>query len=674
MAVNLRLSLKENSYNIDNNTSNVTIKCYIVYTYGSYNKNKCYGDISIGGTYFDDFAVSFNWNQSNSGEELAWEYTGNFAHNNDGKKTLNVTAYFESGVSSGDITKTGSLVLTDIPRAGSIVSAPNFTDEGNPTITYSNPAGNSAVVSACISLDGSKDDIAYRTIPATGSSYTFNLTEAERNVLRNACTTANSRTVRFYVKTVIGSNTYLSDLPKTLTIVNAHPTITPTIKDTNATTIALTGDANKLIRYYSNAAVTIGAKALKGASIKSQKVVNGSKSFTNASGTITGSDNNTFKFTATDSRGNTTNKTVIQTTVNYVKLTCNIGGNTPDTQGNFSFTVKGNYFAGNFGAVSNTLQVYYRYKSDGDYGEWIAMTPSLLEGHTYSAVVNLTGLDYQTTYTFQAYAIDKLATVYTDEKPIKASPVFDWSENDFNVNVDFNIRGKGVLRVNEDNNNTVLSAEDAENGVFIRPNGTGSQDGQVYFTTDNKMQTEAGFMVRGKDSSNNVMNALEFYDSSNNMYINHGGYTVNKGTTYLRGNNVAIQSKNNVTINGKTYGVNQILWGDGGYYMTSEHKIPLSQAVSNQAHGIVLVFSYFSGSAQNYYFQSFFIPKQLISEQTGFGHTFVLAGTNFNPIGTKYLYIGNEVISGNDNNNKSGTTNGITYNNAAFVLRYVIGV
>ena len=68
--------------------------------------------------------------------------------------------------------------LDRIPRQADITSAPDFNDEQNPTIGYSNPAGNSVnSLQACISLTGASADVSYRDIPKTGSSYTFNLTE-----------------------------------------------------------------------------------------------------------------------------------------------------------------------------------------------------------------------------------------------------------------------------------------------------------------------------------------------------------------------------------------------------------------------------------------------------------------------------------------------------------------
>ena len=44
---------------------------------------------------------------------------------------------------------------------------------------------------------------------------------------------------------------------------------------------------------------------------------------------------------------------------------------------------------------------------------------------------------------FQARAIDKLATINTDEQARRTTPIFDWSKNDFNVN--------GTLKVNNTN-------------------------------------------------------------------------------------------------------------------------------------------------------------------------------------------------------------------------------
>lgn len=121
----------------------------------------------------------------------------------------------------------------------------------------------------------------------------------------------------------------------------------------------------------------------------------------------------------------------------------------------------------------------------------------------------------------------------------------------------------------------------------------------------------------------------------------------------------------------------KILWGGdpaSGLYMTSGHTANLSEAVSAQRNGIVLVFSAYNGADDtNYGWQSFFVPKQLVALSTA-GHTFILGRGKFTYTGTKYLYINDTSITGHADNNLTGTNNGITYANNKFVLRYVIGV
>jgi hypothetical protein len=119
---------------------------------------------------------------------------------------------------------------------------------------------------------------------------------------------------------------------------------------------------------------------------------------------------------------------------------------------------------------------------------------------------------------------------------------------------------------------------------------------------------------------------------------------------------------------------NNLLWS-GEYFMTSGHTIELSQPISKQNSGIVLVFSaYEDGQPKNHHFESSFIPKYLVNAMEGGGHNCKLCTSDFSYIGTKYLYISDTSIKGHDNNNKTGTANGVTYTNGHWVLRYVIGV
>lgn len=131
------------------------------------------------------------------------------------------------------------------------------------------------------------------------------------------------------------------------------------------------------------------------------------------------------------------------------------------------------------------------------------------------------------------------------------------------------------------------------------------------------------------------------------------------------------------TASNKVYHEQKILWGGdltSGMYMTEGHTANLTEAVSAQPHGIVLVFSAYNGTSDtNHSWQSFFVPKQLVAASTS-GHTFVLSRGKYSYTGTKYLYIHDTYISGHADNSLTGTANGVTYANNKFVLRYVIGV
>lgn len=320
--IKYRIIVTENSYSIPNNTSNVTVAVQVWRTnsgYETYGTGTCY--VNIDGTNYSQSISSSQKFTYNSYTQV-FSRTVNVNHNSDGTKALYVSSYIDH--SRFDSTSQGFTVnLTNIPRQATISNAFNFNDTQNPTITYSNSAGNSvSSLQACISLTGSNPDIAYRNISKTGSSYTFNLTDAERNVLRQATTTSNSRTVYFYIKTVINGSTFYSNKAVTLSIVNANPTFSAAYLDSNSTTTAITTNNQKIIQNNSTLQINItNASAKKYATLKTASInVNGAVTTQNISGssvtfnvgTLNVANNLTIPVTITDSRNNktTTNLTI----------------------------------------------------------------------------------------------------------------------------------------------------------------------------------------------------------------------------------------------------------------------------------------------------------------------------------------------------------------------------
>lgn len=423
------------------NTSTVTAVISIRKTNGYDTWGTWKGSLKVGGT---TKSISHYGTIGSSWVEIA-TVTATVTHNANGIGECYIYGAINgpTGTSCEGINVSGSstVKLDTIPRYATITSAPNFNDEENPKITYSNPAGSSVdKLEACISLTGSNADIAYRSVSKTGNNYTFNLTSAERKVLRQATTDSNSRSVKFYLRTIIDDSKGSSNVQKTFTIKDPKPTVNPVFEDQNDTTFGLTGDRNTLVRYYSNAKVTFNAAAVKEASLSSKKVVCGTKSRT-SDGNINSIETDKFVFTIKDSRGNTTTKTIdrdsgIFNFVDYVRLTCNFSNNKPDTDGNMSVRVTGKCFNGSFGTSNNSLTVKYRYREvGGSYPtSYTNMTVSY-NGNNYSARHSLSGLDYLKTYEFEVVAQDALSSVTLNNVRVKSAPVFDWGENDFKFNV-----------------------------------------------------------------------------------------------------------------------------------------------------------------------------------------------------------------------------------------------
>jgi hypothetical protein len=370
--------------------------------------------------------------------------TKTITHKDDGTKSFSASVKAAIFSGSYNVSGSGKWDLTDIPRAAKITSASNFNDEGNPTIKYSNALGNGAeTLQAAITLnqDGTGVAAAYRNITKTGTSYTFSLTDAERNILRNNCTTAKSRKVYFYIKTVIGGVSYTNNMEATLTIVNANPTLTAVVKDTGAASTALTGDNQKMIKGFNYVNVALTATGLKGATIKSYTITNGGNTVSKATGNFNNTEDNKFVCVVKDSRGYTTTITEELTMINYTKLTAAadismaVNGSSSDLA---TLTVKlsGNYFNGSFGAVDNTLR-FEIYEEQVETGlNYTGDKPiSTFSGNTYSHTYTDDTLPYENSWKVRVRVYDKISSITLLERVVSAKPVFDWSDKDFNFNV-----------------------------------------------------------------------------------------------------------------------------------------------------------------------------------------------------------------------------------------------
>lgn len=349
------------------------------------------------------------------------------SHNADGTGSFTASVwgnieYSYPAIGYYNTTGSQTFTLDTIARAASITSAPNFSDQDSPVLQYSNPAGTAATVQAAISLDGSAASVAYRTISNTGTSYTFNLTTAERNTLRNATTSA-SRTVYFLLKTTIGSNTFTKSLARTFTVANVpdnRPTVSNSATPNNAaipSTYRSRFDGT-FVQNFSKAVVTVTASAKYSATISGYSTSLSNKSYTGASftsDTITGSGTLPLVSTATDSRGYSNSATTNLTVYAYTTPTltgvslfrCNSSGTAQDSGTNIKIVATRGYASVN--SINRAILRYrFRESTSSSWGSWITLIDrTSTSTNTYNNVISGT-FGVTKAYSFQLSVLDDL--------------------------------------------------------------------------------------------------------------------------------------------------------------------------------------------------------------------------------------------------------------------------
>lgn len=244
-------------------------------------------------------------------------------HNADGSKTCTISDVFNvnatlDGNKVSNITASGNITLDTIPRQATITSATDFDDTGTPSLTYSNAGGFTADAYLEFAPVGSGTQIMRKgAIAGKSGTYTFVLTDAERETLRAACTGV-SMPVRYVLRTFIGGKEYYSTLDRTMSMSDAAPILgAVSYKDADATTAAVTGDSQVIVQRQSDLQVTFtAATAQKGATIAGYKATfagvtkSASSVVTIDFGKVDVSSDMPLVFTVTDSRGLKTSTTL----------------------------------------------------------------------------------------------------------------------------------------------------------------------------------------------------------------------------------------------------------------------------------------------------------------------------------------------------------------------------
>ena len=129
-------------------------------------------------------------------------------------------------------------------------------------------------------------------------------------------------------------------------------------------------------------------------------------------------------------------------------------------------------------------------------------------------------------------------------------------------------------------------------------------------------------------------------------------------------------------VNDILYSKNKVLW-TGAWYMHASQSAALSEKVSEQEHGIVLVWQpYEDGAVGKSDVNYKFIPKYHTQVLDGIGVSCILCNSTGNYFATKYVYVYDDKINGNAVNTNGATarSSGLTTTNNLWVLTYVLGV
>ena len=161
-----------------------------------------------------------------------YKKTGSFTvtHNADGTKAISASIKAAIYSASVNCTASGSWALNKINRYALISAVDAFTDETNPKITFTNPAGTEMVTNLKIRMVW-KDTLdveqstSYVNIPEAdwaGGDITLDL-GSYRNALRTACPNSSNLSVTFDLQSTMNETDYHHEKASSMEIVNASP-------------------------------------------------------------------------------------------------------------------------------------------------------------------------------------------------------------------------------------------------------------------------------------------------------------------------------------------------------------------------------------------------------------------------------------------------------------------
>ena len=365
-----------------------------------------------------DDGSTFPYTSSTEGTAVSYTFTGlspNTTYNIKVRARKKVN-HIKGTSARGAYTTIGNALLNSVPEvyadASTVIIKPNMTVYGA-SFTYS------------LEIKRGNTSILTLSIPAqsTGTKdVSVTLTSAQRTTLLSGMSNVASFSATYILKTLNNGTQVGSTSSATATIRTSSSTSAPgqasfSYADTNAKTVAVTGDSSKLVQGQSTLRLTnLTATAKNGASVASYNITIGgvTKSVTSGGtvemGVISQSGTLSLSVVVTDTRGYTSTKTVSVTSYAYAPPSIS------------AYSVKRNAststqidmsFSGVFSNIgSNTVTATYKYKQStaGSYSAETSVTPTISGGTFSYSGTNIATFDDEYVYDFVITIADGIIT------------------------------------------------------------------------------------------------------------------------------------------------------------------------------------------------------------------------------------------------------------------------
>ena len=448
-----------------------------------------------------------------AGQTVTWASgTTEVTHNSDGSKKASFScSYTQSSSASytpGNASLSGTITLTTIPRA---TTCPNLSGDIESTYNIAlNPASSSfshslrvtfGSINQYVNASGNLQSAEYKF---ANKNINFTIPASFYQQISGKNGNGTLTLVTYNGNTNIGTKT--GTLTAHCLESRCRPSISGTAVDVNATTIALTGNANKIVKGYSNVKLTLTLKAATKSGDKKSTISSRSVDGTTFSGTtvtLNKVSKKDFIVTVTNSRGYSYSATISASggLVDYFSPNMNVNFyRTEQTGSNIKLSYSGTFFNQNFGSVVNTITLkwYWKKSTESTWTTGGTITPTLNGNNISSATIDCGDTyDYQTNYRFKLETIDKLADGNRENDVLAGVPNHsygkDWFQHHTDVyyetaipnrkvkDIDLNALTKdtdnGLYQIATSINNYENLPDDIQYGILAVLNPTGGTGG-----------------------------------------------------------------------------------------------------------------------------------------------------------------------------------------------------